>query len=346
VSPVREYKKIENRLYSFLIKSLRLFGLKLLNFFRRIVTVGKQRFTVMFIPHSEKKIFNFRISVFSMIFLSIILSAILLAFFFSSTYFSGLSRTLEKKSAALESTQANLEVIQDEITELRKASNRFGGALTETLKTLGLSERDNSPAEMSGGDLSSLFSLEEQEDGMLQELSDLKSLSVFLDESVDSLERIKDLLVSHGDLLKELPTLWPLDGVKGRITNYFGPAVHPFTKNWYLHKGIDIAYRKGTPIICTADGKVVEKKYEPMGFGHYILIRHKYGFYTKYAHLDTVLVKEGETVSQGQKIGTMGSTGLSTGPHLHYEVRIGSQVVDPERYLNIKSGLQNIADKK
>ena len=169
----------------------------------------------------------------------------------------------------------------------------------------------------------------------------MKSLGAFLDESVNSLEAITGLLISQGELLQELPTLWPLQGGRGRITNYFGPAEHPFTKKWYLHKGIDIAYRIGTPIIATADGKVVEKKYEPMGFGHYIVIRHKYGFYTKYAHLQTVLVKEGELVSQGQKVGTLGNTGLSTGPHLHYEVRIGSQVVDPERYLNIKSNLRN-----
>ena len=64
-------------------------------------------------------------------------------------------------------------------------------------------------------------------------------------------------------------------------------------------------------------------------------------FFTKYAHLDKVYIKEGQTVTQGEVIGTMGNTGLSTGPHLHYEVRIGSQVVDPERYLNIKNRLGN-----
>jgi murein DD-endopeptidase MepM/ murein hydrolase activator NlpD len=305
--------------------------------------VGKQHFTVMFIPHSEKKIFNFRISVFSLVFLSILLTGILVAFFLSSTYFSGLSRSLSRKSETLDITQASLEVVRDEIADLQNVSNRFERSLNQTLETLGLSEGENYQSEITGGDLSSLFSMEEQEEGILRELSDLKSLSAFLDESVNSLEAITDLLISQGELLKELPTLWPLQGVRGRVTNYFGPAEHPFTKKWYLHKGIDLAYRIGTPVICTADGKVVEKKFEPMGFGHYIIIRHKYGFYTKYAHLQTVTVKEGELVSQGQKIGTLGNTGLSTGPHLHYEVRIGSQVVDPERYLNIKSSLRNVS---
>ncbi|HOV63162.1 MAG TPA: M23 family metallopeptidase, partial [Spirochaetia bacterium] len=71
---------------------------------------------------------------------------------------------------------------------------------------------------------------------------------------------------------------------------------------------------------------------------NYVVIRHSYGFQTKYGHLDSVYVEEGDTVTQGQKIGTMGNTGLSTGPHLHFEVRIGSQVVDPARFLNVKVG--------
>ncbi|MDZ7792491.1 MAG: M23 family metallopeptidase [Spirochaetia bacterium] len=92
--------------------------------------------------------------------------------------------------------------------------------------------------------------------------------------------------------------------------------------------------------VAAANGKVIERKYEPMGFGNYIVIRHAYGFATKYAHLDNVYVEEGDVVTQGQKIGTMGNTGMSTGPHLHFEVRIGAQVVDPERFLNVQADLR------
>ena len=79
-------------------------------------------------------------------------------------------------------------------------------------------------------------------------------------------------------------------------------------------------------------GKIVEKGYEPLGFGNYVVIRHRYGFFTKYAHLDKLYVKEGQTVTQGQVIGRMGNTGLSTGPHLHYEVRVEGRAVDPLDY--------------
>ncbi len=76
-----------------------------------------------------------------------------------------------------------------------------------------------------------------------------------------------------------------------------------------------------------------------MGFGNYIDIKHNYGFSTRYAHLSRIYVNKGVDVVRGQLIAAMGSTGLSTGPHLHYEVRIGTQVVDPSKYLSFSSNL-------
>ena len=187
------------------------------------------------------------------------------------------------------------------------------------------------------GDLTSFFHVEEQEEGVMRELSDLLSLGKTMEESVRSLEQISEVLVAQGTLLVEMPTFWPVENGDGRITALFGPSENPFTHEWYLHKGLDIGYGYGKPILAAANGKVIEQKYDATGFGHYILIRHKYGFQTKYAHLQRVDVKEGDVVTQGQVIGTMGSSGLSTGPHLHFEVRIGTQVVDPERFLDVSS---------
>ena len=87
--------------------------------------------------------------------------------------------------------------------------------------------------------------------------------------------------------------------------------------------------------MATANGQVVTVTYDD-SFGYYVIIKHKHGIYTRYAHMDTVRVKKGEVVTQRQVIGTIGSTGISTGPHLHYEVHIGSDVVDPAKYVNIK----------
>ncbi len=101
------------------------------------------------------------------------------------------------------------------------------------------------------------------------------------------------------------------------------------------HRGIDLAFGYGVPIMATANGKVVKKEYDPNGFGYYIDIQHNYGFKTRYAHMQRQLVDVGQTVSQGEVIGTMGNSGMSTGPHVHYEVMIGTQLVDPIKFLNM-----------
>jgi len=334
VSPLNHYKKMENRAVDDVGQRLRSCGNSVSGFFRKIVVLGKQRFTVMLIPHSEKKIFNFRISVFSIVFIGVLLTGLVFTFFLFSTSFSGMSRLLSSRSKNLDQTQASLEVLRDRINSLNKVSLVFETTLNKTMGTLGLSNGANSPT-AAVGDLASLRSVAEQDPGTLQEASEIQNLTDLMDRSVGSLEKITSLFQSHSKLLVELPTMWPVQGGVGRITTYFGPAIHPFTHQMYLHTGVDIAYRVGVPIVAAADGKVVEKGYEPLGYGNYIVIRHRYGFFTKYAHMEQVYVHEGDEVKQGQVIGLMGSTGLSTGPHVHFEIRLGSEVVDPMRYLDI-----------
>jgi murein DD-endopeptidase MepM/ murein hydrolase activator NlpD len=324
------------QLFSFFRKGLRSIG----RFFASLYKTGRQRFTIMLIPHSEKSIFNFRVSVFSLLFSGFLLGGVIVTFLFFSTRFSGLSEMVQEREGALEISRSSLEEIREEIVELKKVSKVFESSLKEAMKSFGIKGDVKTASILDGGDLGSFLDIQEQGEGVAREISELRSLRDFLDSSSSDLLRISEVMSSQGDLLVELPTLWPVEGNVGRITNYFGPEVHPFTQQWYLHKGIDIAFRRGKPIIAAANGKVVERKYDAMGFGNYIVIRHSYGFATKYAHMDNVYVEEGDIITQGQKLGTMGNTGLSTGPHLHFEVRIGSQVVDPERFLNVQSGLR------
>lgn len=340
MSPANQYKKVENRLFEFILRIFSSVFSSIAKSVRKLISIGKQRFTVMLIPHSERKIFNFRISVFSLIFFGTLLVAVLAAFFTFSTHFSGLSNMLAQNQSSLSNTRANLEMVRDEIVELRQVSREFEKSLVNTLGSFGVFQNGEDTQTAAAGDLASFINLEEQNNGIMREVSELRNLKEFMQTSTESLEKVQNLLKSQGDLLVELPTYWPIAGGIGRITNYFGPEVHPFTQQWYLHKGIDIAYRRGIDLVAAANGKVIERKYEPMGFGNYIVIRHAYGFATKYAHMDNVYVEEGDVVTQGQKIGTMGNTGMSTGPHLHFEVRIGAQVVDPERFLNVQANLR------
>jgi murein DD-endopeptidase MepM/ murein hydrolase activator NlpD len=339
VSPAHQYKKIENEIVDSLGKRLRKGWQGLVAFLKRVHQKGKQRFTVMFIPHSEKRIFNFQISVFTLIFFVFLLVVLLVGFIGLSTHFTSTNERYVKMSKSLDLSESSLESYRDEIVELRKAVTDFKTRMEQILAEIGTEGAKNFLEQGVGGDLSSLVSMEDIEAGSLRDLSDLRSLRTYLDSSVEPLAEIQQVLEAQRELLVDIPTLWPLKGVRGNITQLFGPARHPFTGGWYLHKGIDIAWGYGVPIVATANGKVQKIDFDSMGLGHYLVLRHNYGFYTRYGHMDRVVVKKGQEVRRGQIIGYMGSSGLSTGPHLHYEVGIGTQVVDPLQFLSIRSPL-------
>lgn len=116
--------------------------------------------------------------------------------------------------------------------------------------------------------------------------------------------------------------------VDGRITSHFGGRAHPILRLFRFHKGIDIAAPKGTPIRAAADGRVIAGGWNG-GHGQQVRIAHPGGLETSYSHMSAIAASAGSFVHQGQVIGYVGSSGLSTGPHLHYEVRRGGKPVDP-----------------
>jgi murein DD-endopeptidase MepM/ murein hydrolase activator NlpD len=118
----------------------------------------------------------------------------------------------------------------------------------------------------------------------------------------------------------------------GRISSPFGYRTHPVTGSYTLHSGIDIAASSGTTVVASRNGKVVSAGYSG-SYGNLIVISHGNGIETAYAHLSSINVRVGESVSQGQLIGKVGSTGRSTGPHLHFEVRVNGTAVNPSKYI-------------
>src|SRR5690606_31639182 len=113
------------------------------------------------------------------------------------------------------------------------------------------------------------------------------------------------------------------------FTSGYGVRSDPFRGAAAMHAGIDLAGPAGTPIYATADGVVAEAEYNRGGYGNLVKINHGRGIETRYAHLSSMTVSPGQRVSRGQVIGRMGSTGRSTGSHLHYEVRIDGRAVNP-----------------
>ncbi|MCL1628439.1 DUF5930 domain-containing protein [Roseibaca sp. V10] len=131
--------------------------------------------------------------------------------------------------------------------------------------------------------------------------------------------------------LDRLPIAHPVAS-RVRLTSNYGMRRHPVSGRTKMHTGIDWAAARGTPILSTADG-VVKKAGRMSGYGNIVIIQHDFGLETYYAHLNSIDVREGQRVSRGQKIGGMGTTGVSTGVHLHYEVRVNGQPVNPITYV-------------
>jgi len=131
-------------------------------------------------------------------------------------------------------------------------------------------------------------------------------------------------------LLNNIPNGKPLH--YRRIASTFGYRVHPVTHKYTFHAGLDLPAKYGTPIYAPASGVVVYAA-KKGAYGNFMLITHSYGFKTAYGHLSRFAVKSGNYVTKGQRIGYVGSTGRSTGPHLHYEIRYLTKWVDPKPFM-------------
>lgn len=136
-------------------------------------------------------------------------------------------------------------------------------------------------------------------------------------------------LANKNNLAKAMPKGWP---AQGSITSPFGYRIHPITLSYEYHSGVDISAPPGDPIIASAEGIVRHAGWQ-QGYGLSVLIDHGFGYSTLYGHMSEIKVKEGDTLSRGDLIGKVGSTGTSTGPHLHYEVWEYGAPINPIKYM-------------
>ena len=133
------------------------------------------------------------------------------------------------------------------------------------------------------------------------------------------------------DRLKRTPSIWPTHGFLS--SGFASIRIHPIYQDARPHEGIDISAQMGTRIDAAAGGIVTEVRENMPGYGKLIAIDHGYGLVTRYAHCSKILVRIGQRVQRGQEIGLVGNTGISTGPHLHYEVIVNGRHVDPRQYI-------------
>ena len=192
----------------------------------------------------------------------------------------------------------------------------------------------------------------EQSDEVLRQLLEKEAeIAVLLDEANDKINALMDEIsqkekeyesAKYDEYLAKLAAAgdappsdakWvrPLSNL--RVTSPFGTRVHPITGKTRTHNGIDFGAPSGTPIYATRAGTVTTAAYQAGGAGYYVRINHGDGFGSIYMHMTNFIVKTGQTVSQGQVIGYVGSTGLSTGPHLHFGVSYAGKYVNPMAYI-------------
>jgi murein DD-endopeptidase MepM/ murein hydrolase activator NlpD len=145
-----------------------------------------------------------------------------------------------------------------------------------------------------------------------------------------SYDEVSELIKNKEDLLSHTPAIQPVSNKDlNRISSGFGYRIHPVYKFAKMHEGLDFTAPRGTDVYAAADGVIAVANVSSSGYGNEIVINHGYGYKTRYAHLNGFAVRQGQKVKRGELIGYVGNTGLSTAPHLHYEVEKDGFKVDP-----------------
>lgn len=250
---------------------------------------------------------------------------------------SELNEQVDEKDRRIETLKQQVKVLHDEaeavqekLAELENLEHQLR-AITDLPKEQSIQSSSLNNAPMGGAPVH--IEADEGDSDADKAIEDFQYLSKRLPELIHQYENtIKDIEAFKAEL-RITPTIWPTSA--RRITSTFGYRKDPFNGIRSKHTGIDIAGSWGTPIYATADGTVTLAEYDN-GYGRSIVIRHSPKLSTRYGHMSSLIVSAGDKVKKGQKIGYMGSTGRSTGVHLHYEVLKYGTPVDPYPYLPIK----------
>lgn len=338
---LRRFKETEKRWYERLLQGLTS-GVDVARVaIRRFFAWGRARFVFAVIPQSEKPARRFEISRFSLIAVGVVLILFVGFAGYSLSAYSAAALKAAALDAQLTKARQSIDQMRESTENLLSETAKFQEKLDQVVNIAQSKGKPDLP--QSTGDvlktagLADLISGQLSDDPVSRDVLRLNGIAEALDKSLPALDDIANVLAGQKDIMTEVPNIWPVKGNLGHITMYFGQNENPFaTGQWYLHTGIDISTnRVGDPILATADGKVIDVHYDA-SLGNSVTIQHSHGFTTRYGHLRSFAVKKGQRVSQGDVIGYLGNTGQTTGPHLHYEVYLGTSLIDPLRFLSIR----------
>ena len=226
-----------------------------------------------------------------------------------------LQETIEEKNNIINNKTLNIEEKLYEIENFKNYLNDFINIDNEVLEDSAVSRSFSRK----------LMNLEAQNNNNEKINELLNEFDKVLDNDKKDLDQLYEKAEDKIEYLNCFPDYFP---TSGSISSPFGYRTNPVTYSWEFHHGIDIANELGTEIYSSGDGQVILVDYNYL-LGKYILIDHGYGIITKYAHLYKVIAEKGSFVKKGDLIGTMGYTGQSTGSHLHYEIIIDNEPINP-----------------
>ncbi len=258
-----------------------------------------------------------------------------------------LSRETQSRQAELHSFVEKITFLEEQVSRLKDIEREIKSDFQEVKELKRIRKivppakkkfsaaRENAPADTVRVPRREFSVLEEERPRLLGRLQrDLMDLQEKVFQREQMLADIREFLDTQKAILLALPSLWP---VSGPITSEFGNARASASFNGMRpHAGVDIWAPSGTQVVAAADGVVLLSGRESE-YGLLIALDHGYGYTTRYGHLKGSRVQPGDRVRKGQVLGTVGVSGNSTGPHLHYEVRFYGEAVDPARYLNQNS---------
>ena len=292
--------------------------------------MSRKFYTIMIVPHATAKFRRLKVSrnlaVGAGVFLgALFLSGVLLPHFvIRSTYLSWVTSRLARQNAELK--KAN-EEIDTALGDLRAKINDFETKASQLAMMIGVNNLPVTHQAAAGGgiDLQRLS----PGDGSRFVKGELELLQQRSGALQDSFKVLDVVYARQAMILSSTPSIMPVKGLYG---NGYGWRKDPFTGMRDFHQGLDIAAPPGSRVVAPADGVVTQ--IGPVGgLGNSICISHGYGLVTRYGHLQSFGVKPGQKVRRGDTIGTVGTTGRSTGPHLHYEVLLHQRNVDPVHYI-------------
>ena len=316
-------------------------------------------FTIMFIPHSQQGTYSTRISYLIPLMILVVLAGVMLSVSLFSLKYIGMKENMDELNtlrAVSAKQQEQLKTLEMETQNLQSKMVELIHLERDVREMLNRSET----ASRSGMDISRInppdsilidepTNIEEKKSPLLilQREASFREKQAQWDSTYDNILSSTEVMAEQIDEISQSMALLKSDVVatehyyasrpvglpaNGNISSGYGYRSSPFTGRRDFHPGLDIAAPHGAPVYATGQGEVIFSGYRG-GYGYTIEIRHPYGFTTLYAHNSRNIVKVGDTVSRGNVIARVGSSGASTGPHVHYEIFLNGVRVDPTNYL-------------